>query len=303
MDQVELRRARWPQDAELLRSLRDTVFVQEQQVPVDIEWDGRDPEAAHVLAFDDGRAIGCGRLLPEGKIGRLAVLADRRGQGVGAALLGALMQEAQRQCLPFAILHAQRHASEFYRRQGFVAEGEPFSEAGIEHIAMRHAFDYTACVVDIPAVTLPFPFAELCIALARGARRELCLLSPRLDGALFERAELIEAMTALLRRQRAAQVRILVQDADAVVRSGHRLLGLAQRAQSRVALRALAEHPEWTEETLVLRDRSGLLWQDRAQSPAHYRPEDRGRAQQWRQRFEGLWHAATVPASFRRLTL
>lgn len=283
--------------------LRETVFVREQQVPVEIEWDGRDAEAAHVLAFCEGQAVGCGRLLPEGKIGRLAVLAGERGHGIGAAMLRELMLEAQRRCLPEVRLHAQCHARAFYQRQGFSAHGEVFMEAGIEHIAMVHCFDYADCRVDIPAVSLPFPFAELCIGLARATRREFSLLSPRLDSALFEREELLQAITALLRGHRGAQVRILVQDADAVVRGGHRLLALAQRAQSRVQMRALPEHPEWTEETLLISDRRGLLWQDRAQMPAHYRVEDRGRAQQWQQRFESLWQAAQLPAAFRRLTL
>jgi hypothetical protein len=113
----------------------------------------------------------------------------------------------------------------------------------------------------------------------------------------------VEAITALLRDSRNARVRILVQDAEAVARGGHRLLALSQRAQSRVQLRALTEHPEWTEQTAVLRDRSGVLWQDREQAPGHYRPDDRARAAQWWLRFESLWNAAETPAAFRRLTI
>jgi predicted GNAT family N-acyltransferase len=84
------------------------------------------------------RAIGTGRLLPDGHIGRMAVLADWRGKGVGRALLERLLEEARLQSCALA-LHAQTHASGFYRRFGFVEEGPEFMEAGIPHRTMVRA--------------------------------------------------------------------------------------------------------------------------------------------------------------------
>ncbi|HTT12655.1 MAG TPA: GNAT family N-acetyltransferase [Burkholderiaceae bacterium] len=119
-------------------AVRHAVFVAEQLVPEDLEVDDFDPVSVHALARDvDGAAIGTGRLLPDGHIGRLAVLARARGRGVGSALLRALMDESRRRGNREAMLNAQVQAVPFYERYGYAAEGEPYDDAGIAHIAMR----------------------------------------------------------------------------------------------------------------------------------------------------------------------
>lgn len=128
-------------DAErAIRSIRDTVFGLEQRVAREIDWDGKDPSCLHVVATDgDGRAIGTGRLQPDGKIGRLAVLKPWRGQGIGARMLAELVECARGRGLRSVYLHAQEHAVVFYEKGGFEREGEEFLEAGIRHVAMiRH---------------------------------------------------------------------------------------------------------------------------------------------------------------------
>ncbi|MCE9571458.1 MAG: GNAT family N-acetyltransferase [Rhodocyclales bacterium] len=130
----------WTELEAAAREVREAVFVAEQKVPRQIELDEHDAASRHVVARDgDGSAIGTGRLLPDGHIGRMAVLADWRGKGVGRALLERLLEEA-RQCnhSPLA-LHAQTQASGFYRRFGFVEEGPEFMEAGIPHRTMVRA--------------------------------------------------------------------------------------------------------------------------------------------------------------------
>jgi predicted GNAT family N-acyltransferase len=127
----------WNELGEEARQLRDAVFVDEQKVPRDIEWDEHDAVSRHVIARDsDGGAIGTGRLLADGHIGRMAVLADWRGKGVGRALLERLLEEARLQGHAHLALHAQTQASGFYRRFGFVEEGPEFMEAGIPHRTM-----------------------------------------------------------------------------------------------------------------------------------------------------------------------
>lgn len=128
----------WRDASSRLCAIRTTVFVGEQNVPPEIEIDGRDPECAHALAESAaGEAIGTGRLMPDGRIGRMAVLAAWRGRGVGAAILEALMAEARRRGFRETYLHAQSHALDFYARHGYVVEGEEYFEAGIPHIGMR----------------------------------------------------------------------------------------------------------------------------------------------------------------------
>jgi predicted GNAT family N-acyltransferase len=132
--------ARWTdsRQRDALKAIRLRVFVQEQQVPEALEWDALDLDAYHLLARDaDGQALGCGRLTSEHKIGRMAVLADCRGQGIGQALLRALIAQARAQGWTQVSLDAQLHALEFYRREGFQPYGEVFDDAGIAHQAMR----------------------------------------------------------------------------------------------------------------------------------------------------------------------
>jgi predicted GNAT family N-acyltransferase len=128
----------WREAFATLTRIRTTVFVGEQNVPADLEMDGRDGDCAHALAEDArGEAIGTGRLMPDGRIGRMAVLAAWRGRGVGAAILEALMAEARRRGFRETYLHSQSHARDFYARHGYVVEGDEYLEAGIPHIGMR----------------------------------------------------------------------------------------------------------------------------------------------------------------------
>ena len=123
--------------------IRYAVFVDEQKVPAEIELDAWDPQCVHALAFDarDGGAVavGTGRLLPDGHIGRMAVRQEARGRGVGTALLRVLMDEARRRGHVDAVLSAQTHAVPFYEREGFRAEGGVYDDAGIPHVDMRRA--------------------------------------------------------------------------------------------------------------------------------------------------------------------
>lgn len=127
----------WQNEADSLRSIRETVFMKEQNVPEELEWDEFDAISQHVLALDDCRQpIGAARLLPDGRIGRMAVLKEWRGKGVGRAMLKKLLQELIRQDATQAMLNAQTSVIGFYEKFGFRIEGEVFNEAGIPHIKM-----------------------------------------------------------------------------------------------------------------------------------------------------------------------
>ncbi|MDZ7651405.1 MAG: GNAT family N-acetyltransferase [Burkholderiaceae bacterium] len=118
--------------------IRFTVFVEEQKVPLEIEIDAEDPRSLHALALDaSGAAVATGRLLPDGHIGRMAVLQCARGRGVGTAVLLSLMEAARARGQREVVLSAQTHAVSFYARIGFATEGEVYDDAGIPHIDMR----------------------------------------------------------------------------------------------------------------------------------------------------------------------
>lgn len=118
--------------------IRHEVFVHEQHVPIEEEIDALDALCVHAIAFDAaGRALATGRLLPDGHIGRMAVLKVARGQGLGSAILSALVHQARQKGFAEVVLSAQTHAKGFYLRHGFVAEGAEYLDANIPHILMR----------------------------------------------------------------------------------------------------------------------------------------------------------------------
>lgn len=138
MGDFTVREAVWAEDQATIRRIRECVFVLEQSVPEDIEWDGQDSGCVHVLAESSNRdAIGTGRLQGSGKIGRMAVLRPWRGAGVGAALLARLLEAAAERGIDEVYLHAQSQVVGFYARFGFEAEGDEFMEADIPHRLMR----------------------------------------------------------------------------------------------------------------------------------------------------------------------
>ena len=128
----------WRDGEPLLKSVRQAVFVEEQGIPEDLEWDGRDESCRHALALSlDGQAIGCGRIKADGHIGRIAVLPEWRNRKVGTAIVEALLSHARTQGYPSVDVDAQVQAVPFYRIFGFDEEGETFMDAGLPHIKMR----------------------------------------------------------------------------------------------------------------------------------------------------------------------
>ena len=117
--------------------IRYAVFVDEQKVPVDMELDAWDPQSVHAVAFDAAIAIGTGRLLPDGHIGRMAVLSTARGACTGSALLTSLVDEARRRGHRAAVLSAQTQAVPFYQRHGFEVVSGEYLDAGIPHVDMQ----------------------------------------------------------------------------------------------------------------------------------------------------------------------
>ena len=131
----------WATLQPIAQAIRYEVFVTEQNIPVELEWDDMDALCLHAVAHDEqGQAIGTGRLLPDGHIGRMAVKKIARGTGVGGAILQALMGAAQKRGDAAVMLNAQSQVEPFYARYGFTREGVEFLEAGIPHIHMRRVF-------------------------------------------------------------------------------------------------------------------------------------------------------------------
>jgi predicted GNAT family N-acyltransferase len=132
----------WPLMQAAAQAVRTAVFVREQGIAPEDEWDADDATALHAVLFDvNGQALGNARLLQPtttvAKVGRMAVLKDARGNGYGARLLQSLIRCARQRSHKEVRLSAQRSAEGFYAAHGFVAIGEPFDEVGIPHVEMR----------------------------------------------------------------------------------------------------------------------------------------------------------------------
>jgi predicted GNAT family N-acyltransferase len=221
---------------DLLHAIRETVFVGEQAVPPELERDALDPRCAHVLARAlDGTPIGTGRLTPEHRIGRMAVLSEWRGKGVGDAMLDALVGEARARGWREVALNAQAGAIDFYLRHGFVPQGPRFQEAGIEHQAMRRVLSGPQAVPDRAAAV------ALVAGLVDAARRELRIYTRELDPGLLDAPEVVEALRRFATAGRGGIVRILLQDASVPQRSHAPLLALAQRLPSIFQFREVAD--------------------------------------------------------------
>jgi predicted GNAT family N-acyltransferase len=127
----------WEERKNDLLSVRREVFVVEQQVPEEIEIDEHDPVSLHFLAVDPvGSPVGTARLLPEGRVGRMAVQREWRRHGVGSQLLRAIIRTARERGDTGLYLHAQVHSIPFYASLGFAVRGDEFEEAGIPHREM-----------------------------------------------------------------------------------------------------------------------------------------------------------------------
>jgi predicted GNAT family N-acyltransferase len=136
MNKIRVRLADWHKDNADIRRIREAVFIAEQCVPPELEWDADDDSAVHFLAMEGDYAIGTARLLGDGQIGRVSVLKDWRGLKVGDALMQAVIVEAQNRDLKQQMLSAQVQATPFYERLGFKVVSEEFLEAGIPHVDM-----------------------------------------------------------------------------------------------------------------------------------------------------------------------
>lgn len=136
MSDILVRIANWHNDNAVLRQIREHVFINEQAVPPELEWDAEDAAATHFLAFEGDYPIGTARLLPDGHIGRVSVLRDWRGLHVGDSLLRKAIAEAERAGLHQQMLSAQVHATAFYERHGFKIVSGEYLDAGIPHVDM-----------------------------------------------------------------------------------------------------------------------------------------------------------------------
>lgn len=133
---ITVKNADWAYDKGNIKAIRQQVFINEQHVPEDMEWDQHDDSALHCLVFSDDQAVATARLQKDGQLGRMAVLKTFRGKGIGRLVINHMLELHHAQLSTDIFIHAQKHATGFYNQFGFVRQGSEFIEAGIAHYKM-----------------------------------------------------------------------------------------------------------------------------------------------------------------------
>ena len=300
-----------------LRAVREPVFVEEQKVPLDMEWDELDPRCSHVIARDhQHRPIGTGRLTPEHKIGRMAVLKEWRGRGVGEALLLALIEQARDQGLPEVSLHAQVDAIGFYEKFGFEGYGERFEEAGIQHQSMRLALAPRGVERRAgPRPRGPSQAAaefegldatrEAVLELVNGARRDIVVYTRDLEPALYGNPAVVEAFKQFAISGRGGVARFVVQDPLLARRSPHPLLALAQRLSTAFEIRTPTDPEELQYPSVfVATDADGYLFRLLGvRFEGDWSPALPGRNRQLLEHFQRVWERSRPCTELRTLQI
>lgn len=304
-------------DFEDIRYVRNLVFVVEQKIPIEMEFDECDQDCQHFLVRDaDYQPIATCRLSPEGKIGRMAVLSEWRGQGVGESLLRAVIDKARNLGLTGVTASAQLTALGFYQKFGFTIEGEVFAEAGIPHQAIRLILPPRVQAVRskpqtgevaIEAVRLETIESTLTATrqLVMAARRQIYIYSRDLEHALYGQKDLVEALKQFALGNRNASVQIIVQDPTSLRHQVHPVVELAQRLPSYVLIRVPDEAEDLQyASAFVVNDSDGYLFRLLGNRyEGHWSPNLPARNRPLREEFERVWQRSSACAEFRALSL
>jgi len=319
-------RVEWSTHKEKLRAIRERVFIEEQRVPRDIEWDGLDEDASHFIALNEmGLALGTARLLTNtGQIGRMAVLKEQRGRDIGRQLLKAAIDHAIAVGLPRVFLHAQMHAEGFYRKSGFLPVGDEFLEAGIPHVEMELALpipfkasarDRRLPLVNPAAGTTPNPrnairtfqsesdCRDAVVELIAFARRKVLILSPNLDAALFAHEPTLLAFSEFARRSRHASARVLIEDARTIAEIAHPMLELVRRMPSKIEMRRLPDENVPSRSFIVVDDVAIWVQPDVQAYVGWLNLNDRVEARRLTDEFTSLHERSTDDPELRLLAL
>lgn len=136
MTELKIRSGSWDELQNDAKLIREQVFIQEQHIPVEEEWDAQDAVALHFVVYDQAQPIATARLLQNHSLGRVAVLKAYRGQGIGKLLMLEMIQQAKHEQRKFLKLSSQVHAMQFYAGLGFTVQGDEYLDCGIAHIDM-----------------------------------------------------------------------------------------------------------------------------------------------------------------------
>jgi predicted GNAT family N-acyltransferase len=319
---ARIRKYSWQLAPGTVREIRQRVFIDEQQVPPDLEWDSTDEIADHYLmVLPDNTPIGVARVFSTlgevAHIGRMAILPAFRGQGHGQHLLRHLMREAGAESGQLQ-LSAQEHAIPFYEQSGFHVCSDVYDDAGIPHFDMRcyaprlildnlgghprpmiAGADSNAWLFEQEDTLL-----RLMDSVVGQARQRVWLYDRFLDHDLYDRARFGELLSALARRHRQSEVRILIHDEKPLVKRRHRLVELMRRLPSHISIRLINDELPFEDQPFLLADRSGLVFRHDYENPEGFAKfADGGRVKLLEDAFRRMWDGGRSSVELRQLPL
>ncbi|MBZ0333783.1 hypothetical protein MARI_14550 [Marinobacter sp. JH2] len=316
------RKYSWQLAPRSIRDIRQRVFVDEQQVPAELEWDDTDEIADHYLAVDsNNQPMATARLFSAleetGYIGRMAVLPEYRGRGMGEALIQHLLKESSGRYHELR-LSAQQHAIGFYQRSGFHVCSSPYDDAGIPHLDMRCLAPGLAhqglsqrsqpLILGVDNESWLFDhetaFLGLLDSMVGQTRQRLWIYDRLLDHDRYDRHQLRELISAVARQHRLSDVRILIHDDKPLVQKRHRLIELMRRIPSRIELRVISDDYPQDDQPFVMADRDGLLCRHDFNKPEGFANFNAGRRLKLKEeRFQRMWDTAQASLELRELPI
>jgi predicted GNAT family N-acyltransferase len=318
-DTFQVDRVTWNDAENDLRILRELIFIREQNVPPELEWDDKDEDCVHLLARDEkGRPIGTSRMTSDGHIGRMAVLRTWRNKGVGSTMLSALTTIARARQLPRVQLDAQIQAVEFYQRHDFRTQGVEFMDAGIPHKHMTRfipSLNEGLNMNDLQKQILGENRESIRLEsrndnrlaanrMTEQGQMSLRLFTPNLDPRIFDTNEFIEAVKNLALMSSHSKIYILIKDPTLVVTRGHRIVELARKISSHIFIHRADEEDQERVDTYMIVDDIGIIHRphaDRYEGSAEF--NNPGEARLLTKQFKDSWERSVPEPELRRLHL
>ncbi len=295
----------WVKERIVLREIREQVFINEQNVPVELEWDGLDEQCEHFLAYVDNEIAGCARLLNGNKIGRMAVLKKFRKQGVGFKLLECIKRYASQKRITKLSLSAQCHAYAFYQNAGFHACSTPYLEAGINHIDMdcrvlsqhdglsQFKFKQDSKTYYSNDSLVTKGYLELMLSQSR---HSVIICANNLSLDIYKQPEIIQRIKALAKQNRHFKLQLLISQYHPT-HNDHPLLRLISRLPTFCEIRV---HPEPLQDQIIF-DQSASI--ELHQTEAKISFYNKASIDHFLVGFHRTWERAKNPASARRLAI
>jgi predicted GNAT family N-acyltransferase len=246
---MEINTVTWEEAQSALRLIRQKVFVEEQQVPEDLEWDSVDKIATHLLGKEGNRPVACARITHEGKLGRLAVLKEYRKHGWGSRQLRAAEQYLLEQKKPKLYLNSQANSYYFYFQCGYRPEPEMFWDANIPHIRMQKILNRPSSLSNTYLLGLdeeshysdqPAASAVWFQIGSSQSRRAIDIIINDLAHPVFNNTFCVENLSQFVRQSRQTQVRVLINK-EIPGLSEHPLLLTQQRLSSRFLIQRIED--------------------------------------------------------------